>query len=222
MKNGKWVSKIVGSDDEGKKKLQDLFYEDAALMSAVIESMCKGVKAFSKSEPFEDFCMQAIDSEKKQDRVREEILGRMYTRETMVFSREDRMGLVYRMDDVADAAERVAMRLSMYKPKALSDVLEGIGLMGEMVERIGKNLAELIEAVFKDFDPAEDLIKKITDDRRDVRAKEYELLKSLYGRGLNASDLVFYEDLVTNLAKVGNEAEEFADIIWTLISKYTL
>ncbi|MCP4763196.1 MAG: DUF47 family protein [archaeon] len=208
---------------EKKSKLQDLFNKDAELLEEIINSMAKSMDAFCKgNDDLNKHIEQTIQSEKKQDRLREEILDRLFGRETMVFSRPDRLKMVNQMDDVADKAETIVRRLQMYKPNPQKELIEGINWMGKKIGIIGSKLKELIIAVFNDFNKAKPFITEINDLRREIRSKEYELLNILFKVKPDYADFVFFEDMITNLTKVANNAEDFSDDIYGLICKYTL
>jgi hypothetical protein len=94
--------------------------------------------------------------------------------------------------------------------------------MGEQTAKIGSLLRELIISVFSDFEKGKSLIKQISDIRREVRAKEYDLLNLLFTLGLVHTDFYYFHDIINSLTSTVNISEEFSDDIFGLICKYTL
>ncbi|MHA1728951.1 MAG: DUF47 domain-containing protein [Promethearchaeota archaeon] len=205
-----------------RPKLQGLFEEDAELMSEALMSMASAVSDWCSGKNPERNIKETIQTEKKQDRLKENILERLFKKETMVFSRSDRLKIANGLDSIVDKAETIVRRLEIFTPEPQKEILDGVNWMAEQIAQIGTNVKELIIAVFKDFSKGKPLTVKITDIRREVRNKEYEMLKKLFEIKPDYAEFLYFEDMVTNLTKVANNAEEFADDVYGLICKYTL
>lgn len=205
-------------------KIQNLFNEMAELTEKALNSMAAAVSAFceGKNKDMSSHIEETIQIEKTQDRIREDILHRLFGRETMVFSRTDRLKIVKKLDEVVDKAESVVRKLRMHKPEPIKDLYEGIIWLGMEAASLGKHLKELIIAIFEDFDKGKTLIIKISDIRREVRNREYELLTKLYDLKPVYSDFIFLGELIDNLTSISNIIEDFSDEIYSLICKYTL
>lgn len=207
--------------------LEQLFMKDAELVEKSLKAMADAVGAACEHEKERSVLNieKTIVLEKKQDRVRDEIFRRLYTKETMVFSREDRLDIVYQLNRVVSKAERVARRLTLHLPHQIEELLQSIIVIAKEITAIGTLVKQLVDAIMDNFDEAKKIIRKINDIRRDVRRKEYEALRILYKRGDDIptkQDFVFWEDLIINMAQVANYSDRFADSMYALISKYTL
>ena len=206
--------------------LEELFNKDAELVEKALRLMSEAVIAACQHD--KDLSRKTIERtiqvEKEQDRIRDEIFKRLYSKETMVFSREDRLSIVYQLNRIVSKAERVARRLTLHLPHQVEEILASITLIAKEISAIGTLLKELIGAILEDFQSAKKIIRKINDLRRDVRRKEYEALRILYKRGDDVptkQDFIFWEDLITNVAQVANYGDQIADKMYALISKYT-
>jgi predicted phosphate transport protein (TIGR00153 family) len=207
-----------------KVPLQTLFNEDAELTEKALNSMSAAVSAFcqGKDKDMNSLIEETIKTEKSQDRIRDDIMLRLFGRETMVFSRTDRLRIVGKLDGIVDKAESIVRKLRMHKPEPIKELYEGINWLGTEAASIGQYLKELIIAVFEDFDKGKEIIIKIEDIRREVRNREYELLAKLYELKPEYADFIFLGDLINNLTSISNIIEEFSDEIYSLICKYTL
>lgn len=207
-----------------KVPLQELFNIMANLTEKALNSMSTAVSAFCQGNN-KDMNLnidETIKTEKAQDRVREDIMLRLFGRETMTFSRMDRLKIVSKLDGIVDKAESVVRKLRMHKPEPIKELYEGIKWLGMEAASIGQYLKELIIAIFEDFDKGKELIIKIEDIRREVRNREYELLTKLYELQPEYADFIFLGGLIDNLTGISNVVEDFSDEIYSLICKYTL
>lgn len=207
-----------------KVPLQELFNIMATLTEKALNSMSTAVSAFCQGNN-KDMNLnidETIKTEKAQDRVREDIMLRLFGRETMTFSRMDRLKIVSKLDGIVDKAESVVRKLRMHKPEPIKELYEGIKWLGMEAASIGQYLKELIIAIFEDFDKGKELIIKIEDIRREVRNREYELFTKLYELQPEYADFIFLGGLIDNLTGISNVVEDFSDEIYSLICKYTL
>lgn len=207
-----------------KVPLQELFNIMANLTEKALNSMSTAVSAFCQGNN-KDMNLninETIKTEKAQDRVREDIMLRLFGRETMTFSRMDRLRIASKLDEIVDKAESVVRKLRMHKPEPIKELYEGIKWLGMEAASIGQYLKELIIAIFEDFDKGKELIIKIEDIRREVRNREYELLTKLYELQPEYADFIFLGGLIDNLTGISNVVEDFSDEIYSLICKYTL
>jgi len=203
-------------------KLQGLFEESAKLTELALNNMSKAVSQCCGGQNAQDFIDETIQTEKKQDRVREKILERLFGRETMVFSRSDRLTIVYALDRIVDKAESIVRKLMMHEPKPHKELQSGIKWMGERTAQIGSLLRDLIVNIFTDFEKSKPLLKQISDIRREMRTKEYNLLNLLFKSGIVYTDFYYFHDIINSLTSTVNISEEFSDDIFGLICKYTL
>lgn len=218
------MKKKEKNPDLKKEKIQSLFNKAADLTEKALNSMAAAVSAFcqGKDKDMNSYIEETIQTEKEQDRVREDIMLRLFGRETMVFSRTDRLKIVKKLDGIVDKAESIVRKLRMHKPEPIKELYEGINWLGMKAASIGRHLKDLIIAIFEDFDKGKKLIIKISDIRREVRNREYELLTKLYDLQPEYYDFIFLGDLINNLTTISNIIEDFSDEIYGLICKYTL
>lgn len=207
-----------------KVKMQDLFIEAAEKIEIAINYMCETIVALCNENLSEvkKYSNLTIKTEKEADRLYEQIIERMYSRETLVFSRPDRLYLSNQIEKVIDKAELVVRRIGSYTPSHIPELADLLIETTNISKQIGTLLKETVIKVFTDFDAADNLANKIEDIRRDIRKIEWDFLKKLYKIKPDFPDLLFYDNLIQIIAITIDKAEEFADGINGLICKYRL
>ncbi len=80
----------------------------------------------------------------------------------------------------------------------------------------------MVKNVFEDFDTTKPYITQITDLRRAVREKRWELQKMNYQFQEDFMAFRYIETLIKYLMEAADRAEIFADRIFVLINKYAL
>jgi len=201
-----------------QSKLQDLFEESVILTEKALMNMSKAVKQCCIGKNAQDLIDETIETEKKQDRVREQILERLFGRETMVFSRSDRLHIIYSLDHIVDKAESIVRKLTMHTPKTNEEIQNGIIWLGEQTAHVGSLLRELIISIFSDFSKGAPLMKKISDIRREARTKEYELLTFLFKSDLptgDSSEILFFSGSDSIVETILNLLDFFVSRSWT-------
>jgi len=207
-----------------KKKLQELFIENCTLVEEAFILMRDTVVAYLD----EDFVLaekkaaESIQVEKKQDRLREEIIRRLFSRETMVFSRSDRLSIIESLDKIVDKVEIFVQELICFKSSISEQLKADLMVIVDKSVEIGSEIKELVVSVLEDFSKGEEHITRITDLRREVRDLHWELLRKNYELKPDYLDFTYNENLIKNLCKVADRAEEFADQIYGFICKYAL
>ncbi|MBA7522975.1 hypothetical protein ES705_15096 [subsurface metagenome] len=205
--------------------MYDLFVENCTLVEEAFHLMSDAVLAFLDQdfEQAKTKTEETILVEKKQDRLREEITERLFSRETMAFSRSDRLKIIESLDKIGDKIEIVVRKLIQF-PHDVPDSLQGgIKNIVDKSRTLGTEVKELVVGVLEDFKKGKEHITKITDIRREVREIHWNLLESNYKE--NYKDFLIFDhnqNLIKDLCKAADRVEDFADQIYGLICKYAL
>lgn len=209
--------------EKQEKSMRDLFYENVDVLNQAFQAMSEAVQAYIHKKPeMVEKAEETIRLEKVQDRLREELVARIFSKETMVFSRPDRLNLVESMDKLCDEAEIVVRKLLQYSPEPPGEIGAGLEEMAVNIAKIGDELKGLIHAVLEDFSLGEAYIERITDIRREVRDRHWELLNKLYEIRPDPLDFIYFQNLIKSIAKTADRVEEFSDKINGLLCKYAL
>ncbi len=210
--------------EKDQNSMRVLFTKDVQLLNNTFQSMKSAIIAYCNEnyDAMNANSEETIRIEKEQDRLRDVLFEKIFSKETMVFSRMDRLKMVKTMDTICDEAEIVVRKLMHHSPKPDSEIKSGLEFIAEKNSDIGNQLEKLIIAILEDFSKGKELIKIITDIRREVRDRHWLLLNHLYKNNPNPIDFFYFQNLVKTLAKIADRAEYFADDINSLLCKYAL
>ncbi len=209
---------------EKENSLRDLFYENADLLSQAFQTTKEAVNAYCQNN-IEEARLKAqatIDIEKKQDRSREIIIERIFSKETMVFTRSDRLKIIEKMDKIVDETEIVVRKLLQFNPTPPAELIDGLVKMAENIGKIGIDLKKLIKVIMVDFSEGPQYIKNINDFRREVRDIHWVLLTKIFELNLKPLEFNYFQNLIKAISKVSDKSEEFADEINGMLCKYAL
>ena len=207
-----------------KTSLQDLFYEDAEITAKALYELSDAIHAFciDDYDTMRKYSEETISLEKRQDRLNETIIARMFGKETMVFSRPDRLFIVKELDKIVDHAEFAVRKMLLYHPNPDKELNLILDEMSSLIKNIGALVEQMIKEVFDDFETAKTTIIQITDLRREVRRLSWNGLEKIFSLELPYLEFRYYETILKQILRVADKAEEFADNIFELICKYTL
>lgn len=205
------------------RKINDLFKIHADLTELAIILMHEAIISFCEGnlEDMKNKCEETIKIEKKQDRLCEYMITRVFTSETMVFSRSDRVNLIEYLDSIVDEVEMVAQKLLLYAPAKSPTILQRLRDAAILNRKTGTAIKQLYYAIMDDFKATTAKIRDITDLRRDVRKERWTLTSEIYASDLNFKDFHFYLDIMRNLTHVADLCEHYADKIHGIVVKYS-
>ncbi|MHA1199089.1 MAG: DUF47 family protein [Candidatus Heimdallarchaeaceae archaeon] len=205
------------------KSLKELFIECSQITMEAFASMKDAVIEYVEGNFSEaiEISAKTIELEKKQDRVKEEIFERMFSRETMVFSRSDRIQIIENIDKITDKIEIVVRKLGLHEIEIDKNLRAGIKEIAELSEQIGIQVHEMVINLQDDFEKAMINITQITNLRREVREKRWGLQKLNYAHQTDFQAFRYTESLIKYLTEAADRAEIFADRVFILIHKYT-
>ncbi|MCF2139979.1 MAG: DUF47 family protein [Candidatus Lokiarchaeota archaeon] len=205
-------------------KLRILFDQDSDLLEKAFHAMSASLDAYieGNEEEKEKKAHETIKIEKEQDALRSKMIERLFSKETMVFSRMDRLKIIEQMDKIVDECEIVVRKLLQFNPSIPLNIKEKLRIITKNNAFIGTELKLLIQTVFDDFSKTSPHIKQITDLRREIREIHWQLLEENYKINKNFLEFSYLRDLIKSLAKVADRGEEFADQIFSFICKYSL
>ncbi|MHA1520059.1 MAG: DUF47 domain-containing protein [Promethearchaeota archaeon] len=208
-----------------KKSLRMLFEEDGTLLEQAFHAMGAAINSYvvENYEKAKEYAQKTIDIEKEQDSLREVMIDRLFSKETMVFSRSDRLIIIEQCDKIVDECEIVVRKLLQFMPDVPKEMEPGMKIIGDNNHKIGTELKQLLGHIFDDFSKTKDDITKINDYRREIRETHWKLLELNFK--LNHPSFLefsYYRDLIKAMARVADLAEEFADQLYGFVCKYSL
>ena len=202
-----------------------LFDEDGSLVEQAFHAMSAAINAYvaENYELAKEFAQKTIAIEKEQDRLREQMMDRLFSKETMVFSRSDRLIIIEQCDKIVDECEIVVRKLLQFMPNVPKEMEPQMKLIADNNHKIGTELKLLIGHIFDDFSLTKDHITKINDYRREIRETHWKLLELNFKLKHDSFlEFSYYRDLIKAMAMVADLAEEFADQLYGFVCKYSL
>jgi uncharacterized protein Yka (UPF0111/DUF47 family) len=207
-----------------KKKLQELFTLMADRVEITLNYLKEAILAICNNDPIELGRNAALikEMERKSDRVHDEIIDRMYSKETLMFSRQDRLYIISSTDNVIDGAESAVRRLSSYFPVSVQELTPLLKEMADLLGKIGVATKELLLLLFKDFKASYKKIDEIEELRRNVRQIEFDFIKALFTNNPPQPNLLYYDRSIRKITKVVKMTKFLASGIRGIILKYEL
>lgn len=210
--------------DLSRSKLHDLYMLAAGKIEEALTHAKHAILALCDNDKagLQDHAKHTIEVEKEADAIHDEIIARMYTKETLVFSRQDRGYLISVIDDLVDSADSAVRRASLYFPApapALQTILRGIG---QHVGEVGTEAKHLVLALFTDFDEATSHVRRIEDIKRESILAEHDFLMVLYETNPPMPDLLYFDRTGRKIVKIIKSAKRLASAVNGLIFKYHL
>ena len=106
--------------------------------------------------------------------------------------------------------------------KINENLRDGIKVIADLNNQIGIQVHEMVINVQDDFEKTRENITKITNLRRSVREKQWELQKLNYKYHSDFQVFRYTESLIKYLMEAADRAEIFADRVFILIHKYAI
>ena len=193
---------------KNKTPLQALFQEDAEITAKALYQLADAIHSQSNDDRTNlvKFSEETIALEKKQDRLSETIIARMFGKETMVFSRPDRLFIVNELDKIVDRAEFAVRKMLLYRPEPNAELNLILDDISTLIKNIGSLVEQMIIEVFKDFDAAKVTIVQITDLRREVRRLTWEGLQKLFSLKIPYLEFRYYETVLKQILRVADKS----------------
>lgn len=206
-------------------KINLLFQTSANLTEQTLSAMRQALIALIDQKPQElrVHVQRTIELEGEADKIYDQIVENIYSREMMVFSRADRLALANEIDDVMDMAENVVRRAGSYFPLVPSVKFgQLIKSIADDCNDLGIQIHQIIKLALTDFNTAEQISVKIRMIRRNIRKNLWEAIEELFYHTKEAQALLYYDRLIRNLRRLIDESKELADTIRNLIIKYRI
>jgi len=196
-----------------------LFKKDAENLIKIAESMVLLVKD-ENPEKREEIIKQIKELEKNGDNITHEIFEKLNVAFITPFDREDIHELASTIDDVADAINKAAHRIKLYKPKKfLPEFLKITELIHEGTIQINIAINEM-EAM-DNFDKVTAACIKINEIENKNDELYHHALSQLFEIEKDIAELIKNKEILETLEKATDKSEDVSDVIKTIIIKVT-
>jgi uncharacterized protein Yka (UPF0111/DUF47 family) len=207
-----------------KRKLQELYGMMADRVEITLGYLRDAVLAICHNDPaaLDQSAKQISAAESESDRIHDEVIRRMHSSETLVFSRQDRLQLIALTDNIIDSADSAVRRLTSYFPRPAPELTALFEQLAVIIVQIGKATKNMLANLFKDFAETKNNIKEIEELRRLGREIEFNFLRKLFALNPPSPDLLYFDRSIRKLTKIIATAKYLASNIHSLILKYEL
>ncbi|MBD3352313.1 MAG: hypothetical protein GF364_12575 [Candidatus Lokiarchaeota archaeon] len=185
-------------------------------LSATIEAFCK-----HDEELIEEKSIATLKTEVKLQVAHQDIVDKMYSRETMNFAREDRLFIINSLIEIADLADFIVRRIRVHHPKMSEDIADILLTVSADLRKFGGLLEELVLSLLDNFEKAAKLTWEFHKLERSMWKYEIEFLNNIYKLGTKPKDTVYYEILMKNIRLLVMKSVRFSEGARKLIIKYT-
>ena len=211
-------------ENESKRKIEDIMREFNSLLVEGILNFNKAIYSLcdNKLDKFNEKVERIIQIEKKADRLKEELIEKFIKRETMAFSRGDRIQLIEAIDIILDSIEYCARIMQVhaniikdYSPVAI-DFKKYVNDLAEVV----KTLSSAIDLAEEDLEKTIEATKLIESLRRDARNHSFHVLSGIVKGDFKSTEKMLLYRNVECLLAILEKSEETSDFLRTLSIKY--
>ena len=157
--------------------------------------------------------------EHRADQERREVVRLLSEGAFLPVTREDIKLFVEAADKIADAAESATDTLILTKPDIPGSLRDGLlQLARESVASLGP-LAEATAAVFTDFDVALAKTAEVDVCESTADQTEWHLIRDMFAEDIDLAQKLHLRQVIEELGKIADRAENAADLLQTLVVK---
>ena len=174
-------------------------------------------REFEKLEELKD---EIIELERKSDKIKNKLVDNIYSKGAYLPQQtEERFNLVMCMDAVLDAAEEAVRILALSHPekppKEIHELAEKCWICTDVLQ-------DAIKYLFKDFEKAFELSRKVDSIREEARDIKFKIFDKLFNEyDYTAKEILQFRFISERIALVAIKAEIVGDFIRTLAVRYS-
>jgi len=207
-----------------KRKIEDVMKEFNGLLVKSITTFNDAINVLcdNKHKEYNEKVKEIIAIEQNADRLKEELIEKFIKRESMAFSRDDRINLIEEIDITLDNIEYCARTIQTH-----TTIIEDYSPVASHFKKYTKDLTEMIKTLSSAIDMAEeDLLKtiegtKLVEElRRQARNQSFQIMTDIIkGKFDNPQKMLLYTE-TEYLLHILDRAEETSDYLRRMAIKY--
>jgi predicted phosphate transport protein (TIGR00153 family) len=200
-------------------KFYPLLSELADVVYHASELIIEATKAQSNAEAVEHF-KKVKEQERRGDRIQNKIFDELNETFITPFDREDINNLASNMDDVTDFINSCAKRIMLYNPKQIPQSASQLAeIVKESATVIVKAVSEL-DILKKNSSRIADYCSQLADLEHKGDDVYEHFLIDLFENEKDAIEIIKLKDILHELERATDAAENVGKIIKTIIVKY--
>ncbi len=163
------------------------------------------------------------EKEHEADEIRRDIISKLADGAFLPFIREDYIGIVEMIDNIANGAKMVTQTMVIQEPNIPPEMHADIKGLASRVVATMEPLVKLVEGPMLDKPKSMALIQEISTREQAADAIEFKLLKYLFHEsGIPLAEKIIIGELIKMISEIADEIENVGDRIQVLISKQTV
>ncbi len=173
----------------------------------------QGVSDYLKDEldQFEDRLKQIDSFESKADSLRREIENYLYSRSLIPEMRGDVLGLLEHLDNIIDAGKESLMQFSVEAPDIPTELTEEHLSLVAMSNRAADAVVAASRAFFVELSRVQDSIHKVYFFEKESDRISDRLKRRIFRMDMDLSRKTHLRDIVDNIDRISDCAEDVAD-----------
>ncbi|MFX1293856.1 MAG: DUF47 domain-containing protein [Promethearchaeota archaeon] len=205
-----------------KSRIEDIMYDYNQTMVEAITVFNEAIHLLSddKIEEFESKVKEITQIEAKSDRLKEKLIELFIKRETMAFSRADRIDLVDEIDYILDRIEYCARTIQTHPIKTYAPIAKDFKKYSNDLAEIVKTLSGAINMAETDLKKAIEATKLIESLRRSARSHSFEIMKDILKFEFSNLEKILLYTTTKYLLGILDKAEEVSDFLRKIAIKY--
>jgi len=199
------------------QEFNNLLSHAVILFDESIDLLCDG-----NQTEFDKKVTEIIAVEKKADRLKDELIELFMKRETMAFSRGDRIELLEHIDIVFDQIEYAIRMIETHpiEPYTKTPIKTHLQQFSHDIEEIVKTLAGAVNMAEEDLPKAIQATRMIEDLRRHTRDHYFEIIEDILKGDYADIEKMLLSSGTEYMIKIIDSAEEASDFLRMLAIKY--
>jgi uncharacterized protein Yka (UPF0111/DUF47 family) len=209
---------------ESKRKLEDIMREFSS-------TLVDGVLVFkdaifnlvdNKKEEFDKNTTQIIEYEDKADRLKEKLIEKFLKKETMAFSRSDRIQLIESIDIIMNNIEYCvrAIQTHSYLIKDYSPLSASLKNYITDLIKVVKTLSSAIDMAEENLEKTIEITNQVKIHREKARDEIFHIMKEIILSDYETSEKILLYMTIKYLLDILEKAEETSGYLRVLAIKY--
>ena len=209
---------------EPKRKIEDIMREFS-------ETLVEGISVFkdaifslvdNKRKEFNSNVTKVLKAEEKADLLKDELIEKFLKRETMAFSRSDRIQLIENVDIIFDHIEYCTRAIQVHSSliKDYAPIAAPFKKFTTDLMEIIKTLSTAINTAEEDLEKTIQITKEVEKSREQAKDQVFQMMKEIITSDYEVSEKFLLYRSMEYLLSILEKTEETSDFLRMLAIKY--
>jgi|YelNatPaOPRAMG01_1025707.scaffolds.fasta_scaffold21903_7 uncharacterized protein Yka (UPF0111/DUF47 family) len=208
-----------------EEKFYTIFDKHSNSVFEALKALCISIKEICKGNLNEAIAsaQKVIDFEAIDDSLMDELKEELFKGALLKYSIEDYFMLIEAIERILDRCEIVARHIILLENFPLPKEIVELGLkMSETLFEASKSFNEALKIFSENFSKAVEKAKKVRELRDTMINDEFNLIKKLVNLNADYKTIMLYKDVFSLLARTSETIMNAANVLQTIIAKYSI